>query len=166
MNRRKFIKATAGALAGSLMLPLTGFTNFSKPIAILKPYTDWEEIDFYLKSRNYKLQAKFDNERWYLPRLPWTDDDTRQFIVVRKYSDKFWGIRDPRGNWRTMHKSWVKNVLHKLIYAQRLDYDYVNTTYNGRNYVHTFKRPDGSLLKIKDQRGKNRILKVSRRRNK
>jgi hypothetical protein len=156
MNRRDFIKTTAIVSVGLAIAPAVVWADSKQAVwhvGIPLP-EELREAHQFMLDQGYSWFDLFGKEP--VDDDPFTQSeylhnqfDTTTKITVRQYhTGEHWMLQNPEGKWRVVHKSWVKDVLHNLVYAQKQGFTYKGAIYNGINNIDTFIRPDGSILEI------------------
>jgi hypothetical protein len=152
MNRRDFIKTTAILSAGLAIAPARVLAEPKRAlwyIGISLP-EEMREAHELMLSHGYYWFNLFgmepaDDDPYTQSEYLHTFLDTTTKISVRMYhTGEHWMLQNPDGKWKVAHRSWVNDILSKMIYAQKRGLTYENTTYNGRKYTHIFKVKDGS----------------------
>jgi hypothetical protein len=156
MNRRDFIK-TMGVSAALLALPISIWAKSNEhtvwSIGIPLPKEMREVHQFMLNQGYYWFNlfacAPTDDDPYTQSEYLYNRFDTTTKITVRQYhTGEHWRLQDHTGKWVTIHKSWAKEYLQRLCYAQQNNFIYKGVTYDGIKNTHMFTRPDGLILKI------------------
>jgi hypothetical protein len=160
MNRREFVKTVGLITAGAVIAPALSFSAKTYPlrhIGIPLPEELREAHEFMLE-QGYYWHNLFgrnnlpDDADYTQSEYLRTFLDTNTKIAIRQYHEgEHWMVQDPAGKWTVIHRSWIKDILYRLVYAQERGLTYKGNTYDGRKYKYTFRCKDGSFFNIFEQ---------------